>query len=236
MNVVPVRELLATKGVSLVRKLAREFAARSGVGLDESDFVSLGNSKLMEVGPAYDDARRDHPVKITTYLYPYVKGAMQDAVRQRKRELGVEGVIAQEITRESRRFRAVQSDEFDVAWDPAEVNRERFDATLSEGARRLAVRAAATAIRMKQRGTEEHLGELDEHRLVVEIVERTIAGLPPALQRLWQVHYVEDRTLAAYAAEQGISDATAERYHKRLREAVEQALFGKGIDGVPDVQ
>ena len=67
-------------------------------------------------------------------------------------------------------------------------------------------------------------------------MERTIAGLPRALQRLWQVHYVEDRTLAAYAAEQGISDATAERHHKKLRDAVEEALFGKGIDGVPDVE
>ena len=96
--------------------------------------------------------------------------------------------------------------------------------------------AAATAMRLKQRGTEDHLGELDEHRLVVEIVERTIAGLPPALQRLWHVHYVEDRALAAYAAEQGISDATAERHHKKLRAAVEAALFGEGIDGVPDVE
>jgi len=32
MNAVPVRELLRTKGVSLVLKLAREFAAKSDVG------------------------------------------------------------------------------------------------------------------------------------------------------------------------------------------------------------
>ena len=47
-----IAELVATKGIALVRKLARELAGANDVGVNESDLVSAGPAALMEVAVA----------------------------------------------------------------------------------------------------------------------------------------------------------------------------------------
>ena len=175
-------------------------------------------------------------VQFTTYIFPHVKGAMLDALRRKSTELTVQSLIEQEVARDARRFASRQSDDFEVVFDPTEVNVGRCHDTLSDMAVVLATSTAAATIRLMRQGTEDHLGELEEHAILVETIERTVATLAPPIQRLWQVHYVEDRTLKDYAAEQGISDATAGRYHWILREALREALLAEGINAMPDVE
>jgi RNA polymerase sigma factor (sigma-70 family) len=232
MNAGRIEELVATKGVAVVRKLAKKFAARNDLGLDEDDFISLGQQTLVEVAPEYDELQ---PVQFTTYIFPYVNGAMQDALRRKQTELSVQGLIEDEVGRDARRFASRQSDDFEVVFDTPEVARGRCDDTLSDLAVTLAISAAAATVRLMRRGTEDHLGELDAHGLLVETVARTVGTLAPPLQRLWQAHYVDGHTLKEYAAAEGISDATAGRYHATLKEKLREALLDAGIDAMPDV-
>lgn len=232
MSAAEVGELIATKGLAVVRKLARQFAASNDVGLDVDDFMSLGQATLVEVAPAFQDLRN---VRFTTYIFPYVRGAMQDAVRRKVHEISVQSLIDHAVERETRRFSAHQSDEFDILFDPTEQIQTRLDANLSDLAIGHVTRAAAAALRLMQQGTEDHLGELQEYALVADIIQRTVARLPARLQRLWQLHYVEDRPLKDFVTEAAISEATAGRDHKALREALEGALRAAGIAGLPDV-
>lgn len=226
-------ELVTTEGLAVVRKHARQFAARNGVGLDESDFVSLGNEVLVEVAPGYEPERG---YKFSTYVTPYVKGAMVDAIRRQHFELSVQETIGQAIDREARRFSSRQPDDFEVVFDSVEINQARYDANLSDGAVSLAMSAAAAAIRLMRRGTEDHVGALDEHRFVAELVSRTVAEMSAPIQRLWEVCYVEERPLREYVAAMGISDATAGRYHKELKERLRAVLLAEEITSPPEVE
>jgi DNA-directed RNA polymerase specialized sigma subunit len=233
MSAERIGELVATKGVAVVRTLAKKFAGRNDLGLDEADFISLGQQILVEVAPEYDELK---PVQFTTYIFPYINGAMQDALRRKRNERSVQGFIEQEVARDARQFASRQSDDFEIVFDTPEVARGRCDATLSELAVTLSITAAAATVRLSRQGTEDHLGELDAHGLLVETVARTVASLAPPLQRLWVVHYVEGQALKAYAVGEGISDATAGRYHATLKEKLRDALLAVGIDAMPDVE
>jgi RNA polymerase sigma factor (sigma-70 family) len=227
-----IEELVTTEGLAVVRKHAKQFAARTDVGFDESDFVSLGTEVLMTVAPEYKPERS----KFTTYVTPYVKGAMIDAVRRQQFELTVQEMIGQAVDREARRFSSRQPDDFEVVFDPVEVNQARYEATLSENAVCLALSAAAAAVRLMRQGTEDHLGALEEHRFVVELVCRTVAEMPAPLQRLWEVVYVEERSLREYVAELRISEATGGRYHKELKDRLRAVLLAEEITSAPDVE
>jgi RNA polymerase sigma factor (sigma-70 family) len=227
-----IEELVTTEGVAVVRKHAKQLA-RNDVGLDESDFVSLGNEVLVKVAPDYEAGRG---YKFTTFVTPYIKGAMVDAMRRRQFELTVQEMIGGAVDREARRFSSRQPDDFEVVFDSAEVNQARYDANLSDNAVGLAMGAAAAVIRLKRRGTEDHLGALDEHLFVAELVARTVAEMSAPIQRLWEVCYVEERPLREYVAEMGISDATAGRYHKELRERMREVLLAEQITSLPDVE
>lgn len=233
MNDGKLEELIVTKGVPVVRKLAKQFAASNDVGYDESDFMSLGQVALMHVAKGYEEVRA---VQFTTYIFPHVRGAMQDAVRRKRREITVYGLIAREIECETRRFSSHQSDEFEILFDPVETIRARLHANLSDLAVAQVVRVVAAALRLMRLGTEDHLGELQEHALVTDIITRTIETMPARLKNLWQIHYIEDRPLKEYAAAEGLSDATAGRDHKTLRDLLKEALLAQGVVGLPDVE
>jgi RNA polymerase sigma factor (sigma-70 family) len=227
-----IRELVTTKGLAVVYALAKQFATGSDIGFNESDFVDMGTEMLLRVAPDYD---RERKAKFTTYITPYVKGVMLDAVRHKHLELTVQELIGQTIDRDARGFSSRQSDEFEIVFDPVEANQARLDANLSDMALGLVATTAATAIRLKRRGTEDHLGDLEEHAIIAGLIADTVAGLPEAIQRLWEVHYVEERPLTEYMAELGISEATAGRHHRALKDELREVLLAARIEGLPDV-
>jgi DNA-directed RNA polymerase specialized sigma subunit len=157
MSALTLQDLIVTQGLPLVDRLARKYARRTNIGFDVSDFFDTGQAVLVEVAPAYD-ARE--PVKFTTYLYPYVNGAMQDAVRRKQFEMSALELIGAEVDREARRYASTRSDEFEVVFDSPEVCLAHLGADLSEMALGLAAEAAAATIRLMRQGTEEHLGDL----------------------------------------------------------------------------
>ena len=91
-------------------------------------------------------------------------------------------------------------------------------------------------IRLLRRGTEDDLGDLEEHRVVAGVISRTVAKLPEVLQRLWDAHYVDEQPLKAWADAEGISDATAGRHHRALKDALREVLLAEEIEGLPDVE
>jgi RNA polymerase sigma factor (sigma-70 family) len=224
-----LQELIVTKGLPLVQRLAKRHERRNNVGLDESELFSLGQSKLVEVAPEYNPTPLTGPVKFTTYVFPYVNGAMQDAIRRKHFELNALELLWLAVDCASRRYSSLISDEVDgVAFEPPEVCAEHLHTDLSEMTLEHIATMAGAYLRRMQQGTEEHLGELDEYRLLAGVVARKVAELPAPVQRLWETHYVEERPLKEYAKEEGISEATAGRYHRELKDTLRPLLTPKG--------
>ena len=216
-----IAELIATKGIALVRKLARELASANDVGVNESDLLSAGQAALVEVAPEFDKALN---VRFTTYVYPYVQGAMQDEIRQRSRERRTHRAIRRAVQRERRSFSSTQSDDFDVLHHERSEIFAQVDDTLSELAARLVGTAVATADELLANGTEEERAEAEELGVDVATLKEALPLMPPKLQRLWQLHYREHLKLKDYAKAAGISIATAKLYHKQLRDQL-RAIF-----------
>ncbi len=220
-----IADLIKTQGRTFVKKLASKHARANSVGLDESDFVSLGNSAMMEVAPGYDKALR---TRFTTYLFPFVDGAMKDEIRRRRHERKVGGAVAQAIERDRKQFAVTQSDEFDVLHNTPETTRGQLDDNLSELAARFAGTAVVTARALSRQGTVEGVREAKKHALAVETIPEAVAMMEPVLQQLWQIHYEEGRTLMEYAKAVGIGFSTAKLHHQRFKERLREILTKKG--------
>lgn len=226
-RVIPpdIADFIATQGLALVRKLAAKYAGANDLGLKESDFLSLGQSALTEKGPDYD---KGHGARFTTYVFPFVDGAMKDEIRRRRREQRVQSFIGRAIEREGRQFAATQSDEFDVLHNAPDTTRTQLDDTLSELAARLAGTAIVTANDLRRRGTVEGIHEANSHTVAVHTIHETVPMMEPVLQKLWQLHYEEEHTLKDYAKAVGISIATAKLYHKKFKDRLREILTEKG--------
>ncbi len=217
--------LMAGQGLKLVHKLAAQYGRGNSVGMDESDFVSLGSSVLAEVGPDYD---KEHGARFTTYVFPFVDGAMKDEIRKRRHEQRVHGAIKLGIARERRVFASTQSDDFLVLHNTPEETRAMLDDTMSELAARLAGTAVVTANALLQQGTEDGLHEAREHAAAIDDFPNALAQMEPVLQELWQLHYDEGRTLKQYAKAVGVSLASAKLYHKKFKDRLREILTQQG--------
>lgn len=217
--------LIATQGLPLVRRLAAKYAGANDVGVNEGDFLSLGQSMLAEVGPDYD---KGHGARFTTYVFPFVDGAMKDAIRRRRHEERMYAGIGRAIERERRQFASTQSDEFNVLHNAADTTRAQLDDTMSELAARLAGTAVVTANDLLRRGTEEGIREAKSHTVAVNTIHEAIPMMEPVLQELWQLHYEEGLTLKDYAKAMGISIATAKNHHKKFKDRLRDILTNKG--------
>jgi RNA polymerase sigma factor (sigma-70 family) len=226
-RVIPpkIAELIATQGLALVRKLASKYASANDLGLDASDFLSTGQSVMAEVGPDYDE---DHGARFTTYIFPFVNGAMKDEILRRRRIQKVHGKIARDIEREARQFAATQSDRFDVLHNTRETSLAQLDDNMSDLAARLAGTAVVTASALVQRGTHEGLREAQRDALAVRTIHEAIPMMEPKLQKLWQMHYEEMLTLKEYAKAVGVSIATAKLYHQQFKDRLRDILTKNG--------
>jgi RNA polymerase sigma factor (sigma-70 family) len=220
-----IAELIATQGLALVRKLAAKHAGANDVGIDASEFLSIGQSAMMEVAPDYDE---EHGARFTTYIFPFVDGAMKDEIRRRRHVRKVHGHIARALERETRQFAATQSDRFDVLHNTTQTSRVQLDDNMSELAARLAGTAVVTASDLLHRGTDEGLREAQRDAVAVHTIHDAIPLMEPKLQRLWQMHYQEGLTLKEYAGAVGISLATAKLYHKQFKDRLREILKEKG--------
>jgi RNA polymerase sigma factor (sigma-70 family) len=226
-GVIPpkIAELIATQGLALVRKLATKYASANDVGLDASDFLSIGQSVMARVGPDWDE---EHGARFTTYIFPFVDGAMKDEIRRRRHVRKVHGNIARALERETRHFSATQSDRFDVLHNTTETSRVQLDDNMSELAARLAGTAVVTASALLHRGTDEGVREAQRDAVAVHTIHEAIPLMEPKLQRLWQMHYEEGLTLKEYAKAEGVSLATAKLYHKQFKDRLREILIENG--------
>jgi RNA polymerase sigma factor (sigma-70 family) len=220
-----IAKLIATQGLELVKNLASKYARANDVGLDKDELLSLGQSVLNEVGPRYDAGYR---ARFTTYIFPFVDGAMQDLIRRRRHERKVHGAIAHAIQRERRQFAATQSDEFDVLHNTPERTCAQLDDTMSDLAARLAGTAVVTASQLLHRDTPEGLHEARRHEVAVQTFHEAIPLMEPKLQKLWELHYEQGLELKDYAKAVGVSIASAKLYHKKFKDRLREILKEKG--------
>jgi RNA polymerase sigma factor (sigma-70 family) len=226
-RVIPeaIAKLIASKGMAVVAKLAAELAGANDVGLDQRELLSIGQARLNEVGPWWD---KTTGTRFTTYIYPFIKGAMKDEIRQRGRVQRTHHAIMREVERAQREFSATQSDEFDILHNTAQESQSQLDGNLSGLAGRLVGTAVAKAEELLHQGTEEERVEALHHEGLAKTIREAVSQMKPALQRLWQQHYREGVKLEDYAKAEGVCLATAKNYHKRFRDKLEVILEAKG--------
>lgn len=222
-----LQERVEKKGMALVHKRAAELWHPNAANVTAADLISAGKIALYRVASGFDDARG---VLFTTYVFPYVDGAMRDALRAEKQK----SCVARAITCEAQRWSSTQTDQFDIFYNTKEETRS----ALHEKARQLASCLVATvgAEASRLQGSEEDMAARHDHARACSTMHRAIAGMEPELQQIWREHYTEDKTLTQIAAEAGIPMITMRRRKERFDEAVFGALYAHGITEMPRVR
>jgi RNA polymerase sigma factor (sigma-70 family) len=222
-----VRDMMEKKGMPLVYKRATELWHPNAASVTHADLISAGKIALYRTAPGFDDARG---VLFTTYVFPYIDGAMRDALRTEKQT----SCVARAITSEARRWSSTQTDRFDVFYNTKEETRS----ALHEKARQLASCLVATigAEASRLQGSEEDMAERHDHALACSTMRGKIKAMAPEMQRLWQEHYTEDKTLTQIAEETGVPVITMRRRKERFEEEVFGALYARGITEMPRVR
>ncbi len=219
-----LRERVEKKGMALVHKRAADLWHPNAANVTAADLISAGKIALYRVAPGFDDARG---VLFTTYVFPYIDGAMRDALRSERQR----SCVARAITSEAQRWSSTQTDQFDIFYNTKEETRS----ALHEKARQLASCLVATvgAEASRLQGSEEDMAARHDHARACGAMHRTIGAMEPELQQIWQEHYSEDKTLTQIAAETGVPMITMRRRKERFEEAVFGALYAQGITEMP---
>jgi RNA polymerase sigma factor (sigma-70 family) len=218
-----LKRLIATKGRAIVVANARELCRGNDGVCDE--LMSLGFEVLTTRAPSFDPTQG---VRFSTYVYPYVRGAMLDALRRQQRETS----IRRSITREVRRFGATTEEQFDALSDPD-------DKTLTEletYAQCLAAAtfAALTAEAMLE-GTEQARIERRNHAAAVAAVQDVVTKMSDVDQRIYDLYYCSEpkMTLKQVGDALGVSLISARRYHQAFLERLQRMLSERGIHEMP---
>lgn len=216
-----IQNRVETKGKALVLKLARELATDEGLRLR---MVTEGTIAMMAVAARYDRALS----QFTTFLYPYVRGAMID-LRDQERKVSR---LERAIKHEARRVQATMSDQFEIFYDDEATTAHN----LGTCAQRLAsMLVSGVVAHVKQAGTEDDLGEREQHRIVMDTVEAILPKLPETKRRVWTLYHEENKTLAQVAAELGISVISARRYQEEVADVLYTAVHARGVGEMPRV-
>ena len=222
---IPVE--LLKKGLALVRARAAARWHPNAANLTEAELVSIGTVVLYERGPAFAEARG---VQFTTYLFPYVDGAMLSALRDAKQESRLERAIV----REAQAWSSTLTDQFDIFYNTREETRE----SLHEKARALASRLVTTVVAeaSRDRGSEQHAAELQAHAVACATMHQTIGAMDRELQQLWSEHYQAEKTLVQIAKETGVPEIMMRRRKQRFEDEVFEALYARGVTEMPRVR
>ena len=163
----------------------------------------------------------------TTYVFPYIDGAMRDALRAEKKK----SRVAHAITSEAQRWSSAQTDRFDIFHNTKEETRS----ALHEKARQLASCLVATVVAEASRlqGGEEEMAERHDHQRACQAMHGTIAGMGAEMQQIWHEHYAGEKTLTQIAEESGVPMITMRRRKERFEEEVFGALYARGITEMP---
>jgi RNA polymerase sigma factor (sigma-70 family) len=222
-----VQELVEKKGMALVRKRAAELWHPNAANVTVADLISSGKIALYRVAPGFEDARG---VLFTTYVFPYIDGAMRDALRSEKQK----SCVARAITSEAQRWSSTQTDRFDIFHNTREETRSALHLKAQELASRLVATVGAEASRLQ--GSEEDMAERHDHALACSTMHGKIRTMEPEMQQLWREHYTDDKTLTQIADETGVPVITMRRRKERFEEAVFGALYARGITEMPRVR
>jgi RNA polymerase sigma factor (sigma-70 family) len=222
-----ISQEMLNKGLALVRSRAAALWHPNAANVTFEDLVSIGQVVLYERAPAFDKARR---ARFTTYLFPYIDGAMRSALREEKKESRIERAI----TREAQRWSSTLTDQFDIFYNTREETRGSFHKKAQQLASCLVVTVAVEASR--RQGSEHDTAELHDHAVACSTMHQKIAAMEPEQQELWREHYVEDKTLVQIAKETGVSENTMRRRKERFDDEVFEALYERGIKEMPRVR
>lgn len=219
-----LRELLEKKGIPLVNRQATKLWHPNTANVTHADLISAGKIALYRIAPGFDDARG---VLFTTYVFPYVDGAIRDAFRVEKNK----SCVARAITREAQRWSSTQPDQFDIFHNTNEESRSALHEKARELASCLVATVGAEAARLQ--GSEEDMAERQAHALACSTMQGKIEAMDLDMQRLWQDHYTGDKTLTQIAEETGVPVITMRRRKKRFEQEVFGALYARGITEMP---
>jgi len=212
------RELLE-RGKAVVLKLARQIASSGEAALDIRELIAVGNMALVQAASGYDAGLG---VQFTTYVYPYVRGAMLDALRREHREKRLERAIELE----GRRFASIQPDEFNVLFEEPEAVRERLDVFAGSLAASMFTAMAAEA---RRAGTEEDLAERQSQAAAIATIHEVLKGVSEDERQIWEHYYCRGLLMREVAVELGISLITVRRRHESFVGRVRQALVSRQL-------
>lgn len=222
-----LQELVEKKGMALVRKRAAELWHPNAANVTMSDLISCGKIALYRVAGGFEDGRG---VLFTTYVFPYIEGAMRDALRAEKQK----SCVARAITSEAQRWASTQTDRFDIFHNTREETRGAFHVKARELASRLVATVSAEASRLQ--GSEDDMAERHEHALACSTMHGKIQTMEPAMQQLWREHYTEEKTLTQMADESGVPLIAMRRRKEKFEDALFEALYARGITEMPRVR
>jgi RNA polymerase sigma factor (sigma-70 family) len=218
-----IKRQVLTKGRAIVLSNAQELSGGSGVWFQE--LSALGFKVLVERARSFGPS---HGVRFSTYVYPYIRGAMIDALRQEKRETSVRRSIALEV----RRFGATNEEEFDGLFDPD----DKTVTELETYAQRLAAATfAAVTAEVVRSQTEEGRIERGSHAAAVRAVRTAVGKMSEVDRRIYELYYCAEpkKTLEEVGKELGVSVITARRYHQAFQDRLRAMLSERGIDEMP---
>jgi RNA polymerase sigma factor (sigma-70 family) len=218
-----IKRQVLSKGRAIVLSNAQELSGGSDGWYQE--LTALGLKVLVERARSYEPS---HGVRFSTYVYPYIRGAMIDALRQEQRETSVRRSIALSV----RRFGATNEEEFDALFDPD-------DKTVSEletyAQRMAAATFAAVTAEVVRSQTEEGRIERGSHAAAVRAVRTAVGKMSEVDQRIYELYYCAEpkRSLEEVGKELGVSVITARRYHQAFQDRLRALLSERGIDEMP---
>lgn len=216
-----IKQRVDTKGRALVLKLAKDLATNEGMRLR---MVTEGTIAMMAIAGGYNRELS----QFTTYIYPYVRGAMIDLRNKEQKESRLEAAIKQE----ARRAQATMSDQFEIFYDDDATTRHKLGACAQRIASTL---VSGVVAHVKRAGTEDDLGEREQHRIVMDTIDATLPMLDEMKRRVWTLYHEESKTLAEVAKELGISVISARRYQEEVADVLFAAAHARGVGEMPRV-
>lgn len=215
------------KGLALVHARASARWHPNAANVTREDLVAIGKIVLQERAPFFDAT---YKALFTTYLFPYVDGAMRTAMRDARQE----SCIERAITTEAQRWSSTLTDQFDILYNTREETRASFHKKAQQLASCLVATVAVEASRRE--GSEQDMAERYDHAVACSTVHQQIAAMEPAFQQLWREHYNDDKTLTQLAEETGVPVITMRRRKERFEDQLFDALYARGITEMPRVR
>jgi RNA polymerase sigma factor for flagellar operon FliA len=223
---------LVEEHLGLIKSIALGVSRQLGRRDQIDDLVAWGSAGLLEAAERYDSRMG---VKLTTYAYARIRGAMYDGLRQmarlpRKEWEKIEAAqrAAEYLENLAERERGARAEGAPVTPTPEEDLR-----ALHEALQGVAVSYMGSIEAAAARGIEladERLVPADEQLASgenEESVREALESLPEKERHFLVKHYFEGKSLLQAGEELGLSKSWASRLHARAIDRLKKRLLAK---------